>query len=592
MEAVIPPRNSAAFGVWKLENQPLQVLRITFFSFAIVFGLIQVVDSRNAMNVDGISYLDMGDAYLRGGWGMLVNGHWSPLYPWLLGVAKALIKPSAYWEFAVLHLVNFFAYVFALLAFDLMLRQVIADENRNSNIARSGTPLPDWALITVSYLIFLWSSLTLNNMENESPDMVMSVFVYLATAIILYLRRSPGSWLAFFSLGAVLGLGYLAKAPMFPLAFVYLGVALILAGNLRRGVPRILLASVVFLSISAPLVVTLSRAKGGFTFGESAKLNQLWMINDAEPRWYWQNSSLISGRGFSVGRGRGEFRHPPRLIFENPPVYEFMAPLPGTQPAWYDPSYWIEGSAAGFEPRRQLSVFVDNLGVYFNLLFTKQASLVVVLLVLGFIGGIGNCFRGIIAQWPMLVTAFAALSMYALVLVHERYVAVFLAVAWIGLFAGLRLPAARESRNLALAASVAMLIAVGAPLTLAAAHSLAKGIRHRPHPQWEVAQALRQMGVVPGDRVARVGGTFGAGWARLLRARVVAEIPRTSAPKFWTSGSLVQERVIEAFRKTGAKVVVAQQIPPLEVFAATPGWQRIGNTDFYVFQCQPSKLPE
>ena len=208
------------------------------------------------MNVDGISYLDMGDAYLRGGWRMLVNGHWSPLYPWLLGVAKALVKPSAYWEFAVLHLVNFVAYIFAVFSFDLMLRQVIADETRNRNIAHSGTPLPDWALMAMSYLIFLWSSLILNNIEKESPDLLMSVFVYLATAIILYLRKSPGSWLAFFSLGAVLGLGYLAKAPMFPLAFVYLGVALILAGNLRKGVPRLLLASIVFLSISAPLVVT------------------------------------------------------------------------------------------------------------------------------------------------------------------------------------------------------------------------------------------------------------------------------------------------------------------------------------------------
>jgi hypothetical protein len=284
------------------------------------------------MNVDGISYLDMGDAYLRGGWRMLVNGHWSPLYPWLLGVAKALVKPSAYWEFAVLHLVNFVAYIFAVFSFDLMLRQVIADETRNRNIAHSGTPLPDWAPMAMSYLIFLWSSLILNNIEKESPDMLMSVFVYLATAIILYLRKSPGSWLAFFSLGAVLGLGYLAKAPTFPLAFVYLGVALILAGNLRKGVPRLLLASIVFLSISAPLVVTLSRAKGGFTFGESAKLNQLWMINDAEPRWYWQNSSLISGGGFNVGRGRGEFRHPPRLIFEDPPVYEFMGPVPELNP--------------------------------------------------------------------------------------------------------------------------------------------------------------------------------------------------------------------------------------------------------------------
>ena len=344
------------------------------------------------MNVDGISYLDMGDAYLRGGWRMLVNGHWSPLYPWLLGVAKALVKPSAYWEFAVLHLVNFVAYIFAVFSFDLMLRQVIADETRNRNIAHSGTPLPDWALMAMSYLIFLWSSLILNNIEKESPDMLMSVFVYLVTAIILYLRKSPGSWLAFFCLARSLDLDIWQKRPC---SLWHLSIWELLS-SLRaiyeKECPRLLLASIVFLSISAPLVVTLSRAKGGFTFGESAKLNQLWMINDAEPRWYWQNSSLISGGGFNVGRGRGEFRHPPRLIFEDPPVYEFMGPVPGTQPAWYDPSYWIEGSAARFEPRKQLSVFANNLGVYFDMLVTQEASFVVVFLMPCLAGGEGNCF--------------------------------------------------------------------------------------------------------------------------------------------------------------------------------------------------------
>jgi len=69
-----------------------------------------------------------------------------------------------------------------------------------------------------------------------------------------------------------------------------------------------------------------------------------------------------------------------------------MGPVPGTQPAWYDPSYWIEGSAARFEPRKQLSVFANNLGVYFDMLVTQEASFVVVFLMPCLAGGEGNCF--------------------------------------------------------------------------------------------------------------------------------------------------------------------------------------------------------
>ena len=31
---------------------------------------------------DGVSYLDIGDAYFRGDWKAAVNAYWSPVYSW------------------------------------------------------------------------------------------------------------------------------------------------------------------------------------------------------------------------------------------------------------------------------------------------------------------------------------------------------------------------------------------------------------------------------------------------------------------------------------------------------------------------------
>src|SRR5262245_29254056 len=59
--------------------------------------------TQQSMNEDGISYLDMGDAYLRGDWNMAVNTVWSPLYSWILGGTMKVIRPSMAWEFPVVH---------------------------------------------------------------------------------------------------------------------------------------------------------------------------------------------------------------------------------------------------------------------------------------------------------------------------------------------------------------------------------------------------------------------------------------------------------------------------------------------------------
>jgi hypothetical protein len=64
-------------------------LRFTLRVVALALGAVHtaVAIIQQSMNEDGIGYLDMGAACLRGDWEMAVNGIWSPLYSWILGAA-------------------------------------------------------------------------------------------------------------------------------------------------------------------------------------------------------------------------------------------------------------------------------------------------------------------------------------------------------------------------------------------------------------------------------------------------------------------------------------------------------------------------
>src|SRR5438876_7170447 len=469
-------------------------VRVIFWCVAVLFGFLQAWNNRHVMNSDGICYLDLSDAYLQGGWKMLVNGHWSPFYPWLLAVARLLLRPSGYWEFTTVHLVNFLIYVFAAGAFEFLLRELLACQT-SSHQQKEGDPLAPWAFRSIAYLIFLWLSLTLITLERKSPDMLMSIFVYLGIALLLRIRRHPANWSAFAVLGVVMGLGYLAKAPMFPLAFVFFGAALFAGGHLRTMIPRTLFAFVLFALICAPLVIGLSRMKGRFTFGESGKWNYLTEINGAGPVWYMQE----------VGTANGKFVHPPQKIFNFPPVYAFVGPVGGTLPVWYDPSYWIEGAEPRFDRHRQLAKSFRNLGVYFDLVFAREGALLVGFVALCWLGAHGEPGR-IFREWPVWIPALAALGMYVVVLVQERYVAAFLIVLWVMLFSTVRLPAEGGSPPVAIGVTLALALALGTPMLLSATQDAFTGVlHHQRHTEWEMAEQLRRMGIQPGDRVGRIG---------------------------------------------------------------------------------------
>ena len=79
-----------------MDDPRKKLLRVdrTFLILSVVLGGLQAWISRYAMNPDGVSYLDIGDAYLRGDWKAAINGYWSPMYSVVLGTAMRILKPS------------------------------------------------------------------------------------------------------------------------------------------------------------------------------------------------------------------------------------------------------------------------------------------------------------------------------------------------------------------------------------------------------------------------------------------------------------------------------------------------------------------
>jgi hypothetical protein len=548
------------------------------------------------MGPDGISYLDLADAFARGEWTHSFSTLWSPLYPLLLGTAFRIVRLSPYWEFAEVYVVNFLIYLAALAAFDYLLRQVLAYQHRVV-MARSASDrlLSDWALLVLGYALFTFSALQLIHLSSTTPDMLMSVFVYLSAALVLRIAIHPGSRWAFPLLGASLGIGFWAKAPMFPLAFVFLAMAALYAfASIRRrsAALRLLAAAATFAFISGALAVTYLETRGRLTLGNSGKLNYAWLINDL-PYAHWQGRPPRFGRPV----------HPTRQVIEHPPVYEFASPVSGTYPPWLHPGYWYEG----IRPRLNLIAHARALlrnarHIIFDVVVGRQSAILTAALALAYLSRRGRrVLAGLAAYKMVLIPAVAAVAMFSLIRVEDRFVGAFVALTWLGLFAALPGPSSADLRRACEAIAVAAAVGLMLP---AMTFSVIGLIRHpRPggaaHPQWRIARDLQRAGVRPGDRIAVVGWSLGAYWARLAGVTIVAEIcaERPAPPylcqggpdgirEFWAAPPEVKQQVYEAFRKAGAKAVVATSLRGTQLVAAdavpTTGWTALSSAGYYV----------
>jgi hypothetical protein len=544
------------------------VLRIFCWSLLLALGAAQAWATRFTMNPDGISYLDIGDAYWRGDWHNAINAYWSPLYSWILGFFLKVLKPSAYWEYPVVHLVNFFIYVGALACFDFFLKTFISERRRRDQELQKlgGAGLPDSAWWLLGYSLFLSSSILLVGLYLVTPDMGVTALVYLASAFILKITGGSEKRIPYVGLGLALGFAYWAKSVMFPLAFVYLFVAMLTRKVSKHSVQNVAIAFLVFLCVAGPMVGAISNQKGRLTFGDTGSWTYCFYVNHVD---YWiPNSPLL--------------KHPMTTLSSSPPVYEFDRAGQGTFPPWYNPTYWHDGIKprvtirGEIEPVKIAAFFY--VAVFFILLLNVTVGSVILH---ASSDNVDESLRRSMQSWPIVVPALSALILYSLVHVESRFIGSQGVILFLGAYCGVSLPVQRARQRLAVF-TIAAVVATTVMMVVLAVWNFS---RSQLGPVYsKAAVALQEHGIQTGDRIGllwnekwNAGAAEGAFVPKLLGIRIVAE--ETDADAFWKLDAPTRNTAIQTLRGTGVKAILAYRVPvPFQ-----SGWSDLGNTGYFAY---------
>ncbi|MGA9416549.1 MAG: hypothetical protein WBV60_17825 [Terriglobales bacterium] len=536
---------------------------------ALVLGLFQAWANRFYMENDGVPYLDMADAYLRGDWHTALNGYWNPLYAWLIGLDFLIFRPSAYWEYPAVQLLNFACYALTVASFEYFLRGVLARK-----------PANDLAVRFIAYAIFLWASLVLIRVFTANADMLVAASVFTASGILVRAHTTKtASVPTLVCLGLTLVAGYYCKAVMFPLSVFFLFLAWAVLGWRRS-----LLAASVFVLAAAPLVAGISKTTGRLTFGGNGQLVYSWYVNGVPFRW-WQGGPAAAGKPL----------HPPRVALDSPRIYEFGGDFPSvTYSIWYDSTYWYRGLHVQSLPRLFAKTAWSNFKGVVKVLLLQGG---------GFLLGLGICFfrsnkkRQVLpdfgSMWPVLAASVAGILLYCAVHVEPRYIGAFVAMPLLAAYVAARIP---ERRLAAAIAIVGLLWSLGfSAVTASLGHKFLPfdGAKYVPwdhvlsNVSWQAATGLQQLGLRANDRVGSVcySNRNNVFWARLARVHIIAE-PDWDV-RFWQPSDVDQRRVLEALARAGAVMAVSDETPPDPARAV--GWRQAASTNYYAYSL--SQLP-
>lgn len=526
----------------------LKRLRVLFLIYIALIGLIYSYVARHSITSDGISYIDMADRFLKTDYKALINGIWSPLYPFFLSVGFYFFKPNNYDEFLVVHVVNFAIYLMALFSFDFFLfsllqykkKQEVEDEKSDL------ISIPDWGLISVGYSLFLLSSLNIMGLWGSDPDICLSIFIYLIVGILFKITSGKSTSLNFAFLGLLLGFGYLAKAPMFPLAFLFLALCYYSNKSVKNILPKIVLSLFVFALIISPYVLALSKYKGHLTVGESGKLNYAWYVNNVPLFVNFQGDENV------------KLIHPTRKIYSNPSVYEFGEPLFGTYPPWTDPTYWYEGVNVHFDLIRQLSVISFNSQIHYDIFFKLLGFLLTGVLILLFIAD----KKDLLKYKILLIPSLFAFVMFSSVHLEPRYIGGFIPLFFLGILSAVKF--SKQSELIVEKIVTVILLMLMLTIGIIDGREISAWVKNgSEHIEWNIANELTKFGIKEGDKVATIGYAipYSPYWARVAKVKIVSEIMEKDSNDFFNLDGKKREEVLSVFKSTGAKIVVINKLP-------------------------------
>jgi hypothetical protein len=558
-------------------------IRWLFRLVAAALAIVEIVLARNTFGPDPRSYMELARAILRHDWAMVTNAYWSALYPWLLAAVLGIIKPSLRWEFPVAHAFSFPMYLACMAAFEFFWVSLL--RRRQASIAAVDSAsrlIPSAQMWIMGYSLFIWTTVG-ELVLLVNPDLLVMASVLLAAGLLLRMETDgnpPRTMYVWF--GTCLGFGYLAKAILFPMAFVFMTMMLFVSRHaLRQRRQNMALALLILIAIAAPEIALLSHSKGRFTYSDTGKLSLAW-LNYNIPARNWQG----------LPPGSGTPAHATRQLFDHPAVYEFNGPLRASYPPWYDPTYWNEGLSPKFSLAPVLRHFLHEAAALASTLAHPTAWIAGIFLIL-----LGSkpreTFKGIAGYSYLIVISAVAFALYCLTLIQDRYLPPWEFLIWGAVLAGVRLRPRVEplSRGIIALVSFAMIAAM---VHLVYGESV-QVFHSDATPEYVTAEGLERMGLQPGEKVGAIGYDNDAYWAYLARFDIVAEINTDETCLFWSEPAEIQAQVLEKFAEAGARVVVANtgggvrttsRPVPIDLASCSrpsSGWRKIEGSPNHVY---------
>ncbi|MBX9666419.1 MAG: hypothetical protein K2X93_02325 [Candidatus Obscuribacterales bacterium] len=559
-----------------------------------------------AYSSDDCSYLDQARYFSHFDWLNGVNGYWSPLYPFVLGLLFKLFNTSSQDHASVAKFVNVAIFIGLFFAFDFFLRQFILLYKEKIQLLSARARVSDRQWMVVSYSLFAWVFLAVMAINQSTPDQLVAISFFLSTAIVMQIYRDPKLW-RFALLGVALGMGYLAKAVMVPAVVTFIFLSTWKVAKLKQKLVCTLITVASAALVASPYITALTIKTGRFAVGSSAGLNYMLTVACRYRPLGPNPEDVIKA-----------CPHPIKMLSTDPDIAEFGGVFDVTFPPWYDPGYFAEGLKVTINPVGSIISIVENIAYIFYVLGWELMLAWIVGFIVSrrFSSGLKDLNHFTIVWLPALVTGMALSAIIGLALgfTCQRYFSFIIVMLYLTYLCACKF-SDDERGSRALKASIATLCIIA--ITFAATRigsDMVRAFNRPPDQNRLVASQLIEMGAKPGDKVAVIGRD-GVEWARYADLRIVAylsmyehdgknekQLLKDIVEKFKPSGARtivyfrqpVTEYVIEEtaflqnFRELIAKIVggKAQKIQVAPFFGddAVKDWHKLDGLDIFVYR--------